>query len=178
MNDNKSILRIALIGPESTGKSTLCRDLAENFNTVFVPEFAREYMSKLKKKYTEEDVIHCIREQFNLETTLIKSAKHFIFCDTESIMAKIWMEDVYKYCPDWVINLIEENPYDLYLLTNNDLPYEHDPVRENPLRRDYFFRCYERELKTRKLPYAVISGMGSERLTNAINIIHNFFEKS
>lgn len=175
MPENKSILRIALIGPESTGKSTLCKDLSEHFNTTYAPEYAREYMSKLQRKYTEEDVLHCIHEQFDLETKLLSSASNYFFTDTESIMAKVWMEDVFNYCPDWILALIEDNPYDLYLLTNTDLAFENDPVRENPLRRDYFFQCYEIELKTRKLPYAIISGKGPVRLRNAVETIQKFF---
>lgn len=178
MPEKLPILRIAVIGPESTGKSTLCKGLAEHFNTLFAPEFARDYMANLHRKYTESDVLHCIAEQINLETSLIKNANNYFFSDTENIMAKVWMEDVYNYCPDWIEKAIQQKPYDLYLLCNTDLPFENDPVRENPLRREFFFRWYESELKKRKLPYAIIKGSGPDRLANAINIIHNFFDNT
>ncbi len=171
MHSPAYIYRIALIGPESSGKTTLCLELARHYKTVFAPEFSRNFVEKLNRKYTEEDVLLCIREQFELEKKILKDANHLLFADTESIMGKIWMEDVFKTCPPWVDALIEDHPYDLYLLTAPDLPFEDDPVRENPLRRDFFFAWYERELKNRKLAYAIVKGMGEERLQNAIRFI-------
>ena len=176
MSNKNSIYRIAVIGPESTGKSTLCKGLAEHFNTVFAPEFSRDYTSNLEKNYTESDVLHCIAEQFNLEKSLLNKATKYLFSDTESIVGKVWLEDKFGPAPAWVEALISDYPYDLYLLTSNDIPFENDPVRENPLRRDFFFEWYQRELLGRKLNYKVISGLGTERLKNAVKIIEDNFK--
>ncbi len=174
MLNSKDIGRIALIGSESTGKTSLCRGLAIHYKTVFVPEYSRTFVEGLNRKYNQEDVLHCIEQQFNLEKTFISSANKLLFSDTESIMGKVWMEDVFKTCPPWVEKLIEDHPYNLYLLTAADIPFENDPVRENPNRRDFFFEWYERELKHRKLNYAIVTGAGSQRLANAIRIIEDF----
>ena len=163
MLKQKKTKRIAVIGPESTGKTSLCKALAVHYNTISIPEFSRIYIENLKKKYNEEDVLYCIAKQFEQEVIFLKKAK--------SIMGKVWMEDVFSYCPPWVEKLITEHPYDLYLLTSCDIPYEHDPVRENPLRREFFFEWYKRELITRNLNYGIVSGKNSERLIKAINII-------
>jgi len=96
ITEANSVKRIALIGPESTGKSTLCAQLAEHYKTVCVPEYARTYLENLSRQYTYEDVIHCAREQMRMEDETMKQAQHFLFADTELINIKIWFEDKFK----------------------------------------------------------------------------------
>src|SRR5689334_22401456 len=98
-NDAKTVKRIAITGPESTGKTTLCMQLATHYKTVWVPEYSREYMEKLGRPYTYEDVVHCTRGQMETEDTLIKKANHFLFSDNELINYKVWFEDVFKKIP-------------------------------------------------------------------------------
>jgi NadR type nicotinamide-nucleotide adenylyltransferase len=172
---NKHILRIALIGPESTSKSTLSEELARYYQTVWVPEYARTYLKDLHRKYTLDDILLIAQEQFKQEQELIKTADHFIFADTELIVSKVWCTDVFNTCPDWITANADNYPYDLYLLTYPDLPWEEDPLRENPHRRMYFFDWYERELKKANANYAVIKGIGGERLKNAISAVEKFY---
>lgn len=171
--NNHKIIRIALIGPESTAKSTLSEALAKHYNTVWVKEYAREYLNNINRKYTLEDILEIAQEQFKQEQELIKKANKFIFVDTELINNKVWCLDVFKTCPAWIEESIIKHKYDLYLLTYPDLPWEPDPLRENPERRDFFFNWYEKELKLIDANYAVIKGIGEERVKNSIQIIEN-----
>lgn len=172
---NKKIKRIAVIGPESTGKTTLCRELADHFKTVWVPEYAREYVEKLARPYTFSDIELCAKKQLEQEDELLQKANQFIFCDTELIVAKVWCEDVFKTCPASIENEISKRKYDLYLLTIPDLPFKEDPVRENPHRREYFFELYKRELEERGFAYEIIRGKNNSRSENAMKIIKKSF---
>ena len=166
---NNSVNRIALIGPESTGKTALCRELAAHFHSPWVPEFSREFTGNLGRRYTMQDVVYCASEQIRAEADKLKEAKHFLFCDTELINIKVWLLDVFGTYPGWMEDKIKKNPHDLYLLTAPDLPFENDPVRENPHRREYFFDWYEKELKDYGFRYSIIRGAGPARLQAAIS---------
>jgi NadR type nicotinamide-nucleotide adenylyltransferase len=164
-------LRIALIGPESTGKTTLCDALAKKYNTCWVPEYARDYILSLKRQYTKEDILLCAEMQIKSEEELLKKANKLLFSDTELIILKVWLLDLYYEYPDWIDKKIDERKYDLYLLTSPDIPFIPDKVRENPTRREYFFNWYKKELDERKLNYIVISGDYEFRFAKAIESI-------
>ncbi|MBK5284148.1 MAG: ATP-binding protein, partial [Bacteroidia bacterium] len=100
--ESKSINRIALIGPESTGKTALCMQLAEHYKTVWVPEYARLFIEKLKRDYNYDDVVHCARVQMKTEDEMISQANRFLFCDTELLNYKIWFEDKFQKIPEWL----------------------------------------------------------------------------
>lgn len=161
------IKRISLLGPESTGKTTLCQQLAEHFNTLWIPEYSREHVEQLHNPYTLEDIEFCTRTQLEQEDHSLSKANHFIFCDTELIVAKVWCEDVFNICPPWIEEEITKRKYDLYLLTYPDLPFVADRVRENPSRRDYFYELYKGELEKRNFDYEIIRGSGSSRFEAA-----------
>ena len=167
--------RIALIGPESSGKTDLCVALARHYHTFWVPEYAREYIGKLGRKYTAADILLCSEQQWVNEQSLLARANRYLFTDTEFIVAKVWHEDRFGPAPEAITQMIDKYPYDLYLLTTPDIPFEHDPVRENPDRRDYFYNLYKSELDERQLPYAIISGQHEKRFDNAVSIIDKFF---
>jgi NadR type nicotinamide-nucleotide adenylyltransferase len=165
------LYRIAVIGPESSGKSTLCSALAEYYNTVWVPEFAREYIAGLKRNYTKEDVIYCAKQQAASEAEAEKHADKILFIDTDFIVFKVWLVDKYKECPEWILKAASEKRYDIHLLTKPDLPFMEDPVRENPLRREYFFEWYKDELFKNNFPFEIIEGSGELRIKTALKII-------
>jgi len=169
------IKRIALIGPESTGKSDLCAKLATHYQTVCVHEYAREYITRLGRSYTLHDIELISNLQLEKELMALKHAARFLFTDTEMIVSKVWALDVFKESPGWFDEKISVEPYDLYLLTMPDLPWIADPVRENGHRRDFFFSWYKNELDIRKLPYEIISGSGKERFTNALKAVEKHF---
>jgi NadR type nicotinamide-nucleotide adenylyltransferase len=172
----KNIIRVALIGPESTAKSTLSEKLANHFNTVWVPEYSRTYLPTINRKYNLNDILLIAQEQLKQEQELILKANKFIFADTELIISKVWCEDVFNTCPDWISQNLVKHKYDLYLLTYHDLSWEEDVVRENPHRRQFFFDWYEKELKNIHANYVVIKGEGEVRLKNCIQAIENFME--
>jgi NadR type nicotinamide-nucleotide adenylyltransferase len=163
------IFRIALIGPESTGKTTLSRQLAEHYCTVWVPEYAREYVEKLDRPYSLEDIGIIAQRHHENERLALAQARGRIFVDTEYLVSIIWAEERFGQVPDPLTEWQERHPYDLYLLTEPDLPWEDDPVRENPHRREALFERYRKALEDRGLPYALVRGTGPSRLALAIS---------
>ncbi len=152
---------IGLIGPESTGKSTLASYLAKRYNGILVPEYARTYMENLNRPYTFEDVEAIARHQISLLQSLTnekmrKCENEKIFFDTELIVTKVWFEHKYNKCPDWLIEALHRYPMDVYLLCYPDLPWVPDPVRENPDIRLELFNRYEAEIQALNIPYYII----------------------
>jgi NadR type nicotinamide-nucleotide adenylyltransferase len=146
--------KVAIIGPESTGKSTLARELAEQFKGTYVPEYAREYVErKGRKELTYDEVCEIAREQ-------IKSISEagFYFFDTELIVTKVWLEYAFGKVPEWLTEAIKTYPMDLYLLTYPDIPWVPDPARYNGSQamREELFDRYEEEVKATGVPYYVI----------------------
>lgn len=168
------IRKIAITGPESTGKSMLAQQLADHYHTLWVPEFARDYLTTLNRPYEEDDILYIARQQLQREKASAAMAKDRLFCDTELIVTKIWSEVKYGRCHPWILKQIELNRYDLYLLCDIDLPWEFDPLREHPGKRKFLFDLYHRELSERGFPFTVIRGNGPKRLENAIQMIENF----
>lgn len=164
-------LRIAILGPESTGKSELAKKLAAHFNTVWVPEYSREYLSKLGRKYNYDDILAIARGQWESEVKLLTEADRMIFIDTEFIVNKIWCDDKFGKCHEWILEMIKNHPYDLYLLCDTDLAWESDPLRENPHDRDRLLKLFAHELESRRLHYVLIKGAGSARIKMAVEAI-------
>jgi len=169
------IRKIAITGPESTGKSLLAEQLSQHFNTVWVPEYAREYLENLHHPYDETDIIKIAKGQIKNEQTKLKLATGFLFCDTELIVTKIWSEVKFHRCDQWILSTIEDHKYDLFLLCYIDLPWEDDPLREHPDKRKFLFDLYYQEMVNRKLLFYVVTGKGKIRLANAISIIEKHF---
>lgn len=163
--------KIAITGPESTGKSILCEQLAKHYQTLWVPEFAREYIDQLDSGYEQSDILTIAKNQLKLEEETAANSKQFLFCDTELIVCKIWSNHKYQNCDPWILNQIKESDYHLYLLCNIDLPWVSDPQREHPDLRKYFFDKYRSELEHYNFNYKIVSGTGPERIHNAITLI-------
>ena len=152
--------KVGIIGPESTGKSTLARYLAKRYKGVLVPEYAREYMEKLDRAYTITDVEtiakHQIQQLQEITSNRSPLNAHLYFYDTELIVTKVWFEYKYGACPDWVEQAIRSYPMDMYLLCYPDIEWEPDPVRENPNIRLELFKRYESEILRLNIPYYII----------------------
>jgi NadR type nicotinamide-nucleotide adenylyltransferase len=177
MEEKTTVKRIALLGAESTGKTTLARSLALRFQTLWVPEYARDYVNLNPGPVSQESIEYIAKEQLTQENRAAVRANQFLFCDTEFIVAKVWCIDVHSSCPVWIESQIHEHKYDLYLLTSNDLPWVADPARVNAQRRDYFFNWYKRELTEYNLPFEIIYGRYEQRLLNAIRALEKHFGK-
>ena len=162
------IKRIAITGPESTGKTWLASELAAHYKTAWVPEFARGFLSELDRPYNFDDILLIARNQFRLNSEAPQSANRFLFCDTELIVTRIWCEVKYGKCHHWIEEHIQKQNFDLYLLTDIDLPWEPDPQREHPHMRQHLMDLYINEMERRHLSYRIIRGHQEERLMNAI----------
>ncbi|SEM87011.1 nicotinamide-nucleotide adenylyltransferase, NadR type [bacterium A37T11] len=166
--ENEQLIKIAVVGPESTGKSTLSLQLARHFDTLWVPEYAREYCSGLQVKPTLQDELNMYYGQLALERSLEPLAKHgILICDTTFITIKIWSDHFFGFTPPQVIEQLYKHPYDLYLLMDIDLPWEDDPLRDFPDKREHFMAVWQKELSQLQGTYRVISGQGEERFRHA-----------
>ncbi len=172
-----SIRKIAIVGPESTGKSTISPMLAQHYETVWVPEYAREYCEKLSAPCTWEDEINMFRGQLELENKLLPKANQILICDTTFITVKIWSDQMFGKAPQEVIDELPKHPYDFYLLMDIDLPWEDDPLRDFPHLREHFMGVWHQELQALGAKYEVISGAGANRFRNAIIAIDDFLKR-
>ena len=165
--------RILILGPESTGKSTLAEKLAQHYVEPWVPEVAREYLEKLDRPYTYEDLLLIGKRQLSLEDELAAKAKHFLFCDTDLRVIQVWSRHRFGKVDPWVLEEIAQRTYDLILLCAPDLPWQEDPLREHPEleMRQHFFEFYQHLTQASGFPWVLISGEKAERLSTAIEAV-------
>jgi len=177
--------KIVIIGPESTGKSTLCEQLAGYYKTAWCPEYAREYLLARGKKYDYDDLLTIAKGQVALEDEYIAMTNtpgsrltthdsRLLFIDTDMYVMKVWSEFVFGKCHRYILDQIIERKYDLYLLCNTDLPWVKDELREYPdlLTRQKLFHIYKDILINQPVPWVEISGNNEERLQRAIRTVN------
>jgi nicotinamide riboside kinase len=185
------IKKIVVIGPESTGKSTLCQQLAAHYNTLWCPEYAREYLLKHGTNYTYDNLLTIAKGQIALEEKTEsrvrsresgdrspltrhpeRSEGHHspIFIDTDMYVMKVWCEFVFGKCHHFILDQIANRKYDLYLLCNTDLPWVKDELREYPdlETREKLYLTYKELMNNQQVPWVDISGNYEERLQKAI----------
>lgn len=175
---NSKIIRIAIIGPESTGKSTISSSLAQHYKTKWAPEYARKYLEQLNRPYKETDLITIAKGQIQNEDKALMSARKFVFFDTNLEVIKVWSQYVFHQIASPLIHWHKARRYEAYLLTDIDLPWEYDPLREHPepQKREELFNIYQKIVKNSQLPYATLSGNHEERLSTAITFIDQTFK--
>ena len=187
--EQKPLIKVAVIGPESTGKSTLCELLAQYYNTQWCPEFAREFLLTHGTDYSYDDLLYIAKGQLAMEDEYIQSTvdgpqstdnspfithhSPLLFIDTEMYVMKVWCEFVFGKCHRWVLDQIIERKYDLYLLCNTDLPWVKDELREYPdlKTRDQLYHIYKDIMINQLTPWVDISGDYNERLQKAIKAV-------
>ena len=182
LNSTDHILKIVAIGPESTGKSTLCTELALHFSTYWCPEYAREYLINNGTNYSYEDLLLIAKGQLALEEkALIELSIHhskndstkqpILFIDTDMYVMKVWSEFVFDQCDPWILNQISERKYDGYLLCKHDLPWTKDELREYPEveKRASLYNYYKDILINQQTPWFEVTGSETERTQQAIN---------
>lgn len=172
----KGIKKIVVLGPESTGKSTLCEQLAQHYDCEWCPEFAREYLLTHGMDYTYNDLLHIAKGQLAMEDEYIQKAKTppgLLFIDTDMYVMKVWGEFVFGKTHQWVLEQIVKRQYDLYLLCNIDLPWVKDDLREYPdlASRENLYNMYEDIMINQSVPWVNISGDYDQRLQTAIKAV-------
>jgi len=172
------MIKIAVTGPESTGKSALTEALALHFKSPFVKEYAREYLEKNGSGYMANDIEKIASVQLQLEERASSSSDKFLFCDSDLLVCKIWLKHVFNISIPWIDKEAAALKYSHTFLMNYDLPWESDPLRENPENRDYLFDLYKEELEISGRRFSIISGKNEERTQMAIEIIHKLFPSS
>lgn len=172
-----SVCRIAVVGPESTGKSVMAQYLAQTFDTIAVPEYARYYCEGLDRNYTLQHEMAMFRGQLALEKALLPFAKHeLLICDTMFLTIKVWSDHLFGHTPNIVEQTLRQSPYDFYLLMDIDLPWADDPLRDFPDLRTHFRDVWHQELQYFGATYQVISGIGEERLLAGKRAVENFLK--
>jgi HTH-type transcriptional repressor of NAD biosynthesis genes len=171
-------LRVVLFGPESTGKSTLAKQLAAHFDTLQVEEYAREYLQK-KMDLTGlicsyEDLVPICEGQIALENKALPFAGKFLFCDTDAVETWTYSHIYFNTVPDQIEQIISSSHYDLYLLMDIDLPWVQDDLRDRPNNRPEIFEQFQAALVQWNKNYVKISGTGSLRFENALKAINNY----
>lgn len=173
---NNNILKIAVVGPESTGKSAMSAYLAKHYQTVWVPEYARGYCESLTADCTWQDEINMYHGQLALEQELLPQANRLLICDTTFITIKIWSDEMFGQAPQEVLDKLPEHTYDFYLLLNIDLPWQDDPLRNFPTKREHFMQVWHQELQALNARYTVISGQGQQRYDGAVAAVDDFLK--
>lgn len=173
------MLKVVVIGPESTGKSTLSEQLAAHYQTVWVQEFARHYLEKLPRPYEQQDLLTIAEGQLALEDKQATQANRLLVCDTDLHVIKVWSEHKYGTCDPRILEQIANRPYDLYLLTYIDIPWEEDPQREypDPAMREYFYNIYKDLVAASGVPWVEIKGSFEERKSLAVAAVDNLLKK-
>lgn len=152
------VRKVCLLGPDSTGKTTLARDLAELYRTVAVPEFARTYLDALQRDCEPADIRVLAHGQAAAEDALARQANRLLLCDTSLLSAQLWSERLFGASPRWVRDQAARRRYDLFLVTGTDVPWVGDASRDRPEERAAFHkRCIE-ELTARNWPYVSLTG--------------------
>lgn len=177
-NVDDKIIRIVLTGSECTGKSTLAVRLAQHYTTLYIPEYAREYVGSLSRPYNYDDVVHIAETQAKQLEEYSNRANRILFLDTYLIITKVWFDLVFNRRPDWIDKELSKHSVDFYLLCDTDIPWEADPVRENGgPRREFLMGLYKKELVDFGCEFGIVQGSGDERLRNAIRLVDNYIQK-
>ena len=170
-----NIIKITVFGPESTGKTTLCQQLANHFNEPWIAEYAREYLQnkfKNQQKTCEPtDLLPIAVGQMALENNAISIAKKLLFCDTNLLLTKVYSELTYGFCDPILDAAAKKHEYDLFFLTDVDVPWQADNLREKPQNREEDFQYFKNTLLQNHKPYVTLSGTSEQRLQKAIHVI-------
>lgn len=171
-------LTIALLGPESSGKTTLCAQLATHLNAVWVPEYARDYIPAQTGIYTEADLLAILQDQTAMHQAAITAAQanntHYVLLDTEATVLAVWAHMSLGYVPPAIEQACAQQSFNHYLLLAPDLPWQADPLRSAPLlsQRQAIFTQYQHWLHRYRRPFSIISGQDGTRISNALNAIN------
>ncbi|MEX2596202.1 MAG: ATP-binding protein [Salibacteraceae bacterium] len=162
---DKKLVKLALVGPECSGKTTLAKALAEYWNEPFVEEYSREYLEELGRNYNQDDLLEIAKGQLEKEYLVADQANHFLICDTNTLVVKIWAEMRFGRAQNWIERQFLEKPYQLYVLCGHEgIDWEYDDLRENPDDRLELYDNYKKALVKAGKRFIEIEGTVEERL--------------
>ncbi len=165
-------MNIFVTGAESTGKSTLSKQLADYYGVICIEEYARDYIAGLGREYNINDLEVIGKKQ--IEQIIQYQDKPLVFFDTGLIITYIWYQQKFKVIPDWLTKAIPVFGRGRYLLCSNDIPWKSDPLRENPHKRDELNKLYQSNIKKRGFELEVVGGQGEMRLAKSIDIVNGW----
>lgn len=177
-----NLIKVVLFGPESTGKTTLAQELANHYQTEWVPEYAREYLqekwNKEQRTCEPHDLLPIAEGQIRLENYLTEKANKLLICDTDLLETKVYSEAYYLgYCDPILEKYALQNRYDLYLLTSIDIPWEKDDLRDKPNERERMFLYFKETLEKYDRNFIILNGDNGKRLALAIKSIDKLLGK-
>jgi nicotinamide riboside kinase len=181
--------RLALFGPESTGKTRLAAKLAAHFGAPLVAEYAREFWDR-QGVITLEDIPGIAREQWRREDEAVQQChllsdigpgtRGLVICDTEALTTVLWSDLLHGACPDDIRREAEKRAknYALYLLLDIDVPFAPDPQRcfPDPADREMCRRVWRGALERRHLPFVEIRGDWAQREQRAIAAVEKLLD--
>lgn len=159
--------KIAITGPESTGKSTLASTLADSYCCVWIPEYAREYLELNGPDYQSEDLLEILEGQLTRMEFAEQADCPYLFYDTEILVLKVWYEFKYGEVHPEIEKAWQEQEMDIYFLCDIDTPWVKDPLREHPEQRKELMDLYIHHLDNTERNYKIISGNKEERINLA-----------
>jgi nicotinamide riboside kinase len=162
--------RYAITGPESSGKTTLTQALAKECDSIWTPEYAREYLMNLERPYEQQDLDQIASGQVNMWGQTSKNGMAFF--DTEMTVMKVWSNYKYGNVSNHILDLLNNQHFDHYFLCRPDIMWEEDPLRENPEERDALFEIYVKELTDLKVPYTIVGGSLPDRIAQCLEVIN------
>ena len=168
-----SVRRVVISGPESTGKTTLARRLAEHYRTAWAPEYVRSYLESRPPRDPPslvrfDDVAAIARGQLEAEEAAARAAERVLFCDTDLHSTKVYCEHYFGRCPEWIAQAARERLYDLHLLLGTELAWAPDPLRDRPHFREEMLSLFRRELEQARRSVVEIRGDWDERFAAAV----------
>ena len=175
-------LKVVLYGPESSGKTTLAIQLAKYYKTKYVPEFARQFLQNKWDLNNEtcdiDDLTKIAFGQIKIENEIADKSNKILFCDTNILVTKVWSESHYGgFCPKLIKELVNVYHYDLYILTQVDIPWIKDDLRDRPNNRKDMFDIFKAELDNKKFNYLIVNGNQNTRLKMAVKFIDSYIYK-
>ena len=163
------MIRIAITGPESSGKTTLAEQLALQTNGTWIPEYAREFLEQLNRPYTQNDLDTIAKGQ--LEAWKNAPVSTIQFFDTDMTVMKVWSDFKFGNCSPFILEALNLQTFDHYFLCQPDIEWEEDPLREHPEQREELFELYLKELTKRNLPFTIIGGTHEERMKMCLKVV-------
>ena len=163
---------IVVTGPESSGKTTLFNELKSLSGFNFISEYSRTYIDKINRPYQYNDILE-IAKFYVKEVETARINKRSVISDTDLLTLLVWCEYKYDKCHPFIIDKLDKNPPDLYLVCSPNIPWEYDPQRENPNNRVELFDIYLKKINELGIDFEIIEGNNSKRLIQAKNILQN-----